>query len=118
MVRLMLVFVVFATSKVTAQEACIEPFRPDANYLAEMEYEAQEMREAYRGYFSEVEDYLNCLNSSSARIRQDATAAAQDYNHVLDQYPVQSGQPEQVPRVEMRDSGTLFLDYEAKWLQR
>ena len=120
MVRLALVLIVFAISSVTAQEACIEPFRPDANYLADGGYEAQEMRETYRGYFSEVEGYLNCLNRSSARIRQEATAATQDYDRVLDRYPVQQGQgiePPQVPRVELSESGTLFLDYEAKWLQ-
>ncbi|UAB91076.1 hypothetical protein I5192_18185 (plasmid) [Ruegeria sp. SCSIO 43209] len=83
-------------------------------------YGAGEIRSAYRSYFSDVEDYLNCLNHASARIRWEATAAAQDYNRVLDQYPVEPGQgsePEQVPRIEMTDSGTLFLDYQAEWLK-
>lgn len=120
MVRLVMVFVVCIASGATAQEACIEPFRPDIHYLADGGSDAQDMRSAYQVYFSEVEDYLNCLNHSSARIRQEATAAAQDYNRVLDQYPVEAGQAveaEPILRVELRDSGTLFLNYEAKWLQ-
>ncbi|MDA3856942.1 MAG: hypothetical protein PF480_01550 [Roseovarius sp.] len=120
MVRLALVFAISATSLVTAQEACIEPIRPDAGYLVDADYEALEIREAYRGYFSAVEGYLNCLNRSSARIRQEATAAAQDYDRVLDQYPVQPGQggePPPAPRVEMSETGTLFLDYQAEWLR-
>jgi len=118
--RLALVFLVLTAAKGTAQETCVEPLRPDAGYLVDAGNEAWEMREAYRGYFSEVENYLNCLNHASARIRREATAAAQDYSRVLDQYPVQSGQggePPQTPRIEMGESGTLFLDYEPKWLQ-
>lgn len=118
--RFVFVFVVLAVSEVTAQEACLEPLRPDAEYLADGGYEGQDMRDAYRGYFSQVEDYLNCLNRASSRIREEATATAQDYNRVLDQYPIQLEQavePAQAPRVELSDSGTLFLDYEAKWLQ-
>ena len=120
MVCLALVFVIFTASKVIAQEACVEPVRPDVDYLKDAGYEAQDIREAYRGYFSEVEDYLNCLNRSSARIRQDATTAAQDYDRVLDQYPAQPGQggePPPAPRVEMSETGTLFLDYQAEWLR-
>ena len=121
MVRLALAFVLCAVSGApSAQEACFEPIRPDTSYLVDGGYDAHEIRETFRAYFSEVEDYLNCLNYSSARIRQDATAAAQDYNRVLDQHPIQPAEgiePEQAPRIEMTGNGTLFLDYEAKWLQ-
>lgn len=120
MVRLALVFVIFTAANVMAQEACVEPVRPDAGYLTDAGYEALEIREAYQGYFSEIEEYLNCLNRSSARIRQEATAAAQDYDRVLDQYPAQPGQggePPPAPRVEMSETGTLFLDYQAEWLR-
>ncbi|WP_299869730.1 hypothetical protein [uncultured Roseobacter sp.] len=115
-----MVVAMLAASSSVAQEVCLEPVRPDAGYLADAGYGAGEIRLAYRGYFSDVEDYLNCLNRSSARIRREATAAAQDYNRVLDQYPVDPGQgsePELVPRIEMTDSGTLFLDYQAEWLK-
>lgn len=104
----------------SSYESCLEPFRPDVGILVDGGYEAQEMRDEFRTYFSEVEDYLNCLNSSAARIRKEATAAAQDYNRVLDQHPVEPGQsvePETAPRVELTESGTLFLDYNAEWLQ-
>ncbi|WP_298921085.1 hypothetical protein [uncultured Roseobacter sp.] len=118
--RLTLVIAMLTASDSVAQEACIEPVRPDAGYLADAGYEAGEIRSAYRGYFSDVEDYLNCLNQSSARIRQEATAAAQDYDRVLDQYPSepeQGGAPERAPRIEMTDGGTLHLDHQAGWLR-
>ncbi len=96
--RLTLVVAMLAASNSAAQEACIEPVRPDAGFLADAGYGAGEIRSAYRSYFSVVEDYLNCLNQASARIRQEATAAAQDYNRVLDQYPVEPGQGSGPPR--------------------
>ncbi len=118
--RLTLVIAILAASNSVAQEVCIEPVRPDESYLADEGYGAREIRSAYRSYFSDVEDYLNCLNHASARIRQQATAAVQDYNRVLDQYraePGQGSESEQGPRIEMTDSGTLFLDYQAEWLK-
>ena len=118
--RLALVFLVTATAEASAHETCIEPFRPDAEILADGGFNAEELREEFRTYFSEVEDYLNCLNNSAARIRQEATAAAQDYNRVLDKHPVEparSVEPEPVPAVDLTDSGRLFLDYNAGWLK-
>lgn len=118
--RLTLVIAMLTASNSVAQEVCIEPIRLDAGYLSDAGYDAGEIRSAYRSYFSDVEDYLNCLNHASTRIRQEATAAAQDYNRVLDQYPVepgQGGESEQAPRIEMTDSGTLFLDHQAEWLK-
>ena len=118
--RLILVIAMLAASSSVAQEVCLEPVRPDAGYLADAGYGAGEIRSAYRGYFADVEDYLNCLNQTTARIRQEATSAAQDYERVLDQYPVkpgQGGEPERAPRIDMADSGTLFLDYQAEWLK-
>ncbi len=120
MCRLILVIVMLAASNSAAQEACIEPVRPDAGFLADAGYGAGEIRSAYRSYFSDVEDYLNCLNQASARIRREATAAAQDYNRVLDRYPVEPGkgsEPKRSPRIEMTDSGTLFLNHQAEWLK-
>ncbi|WP_299960837.1 hypothetical protein [uncultured Roseobacter sp.] len=120
MERLTLVIAILVASEGSAQEACIEPVRPDAGYLVDAGHEAVEIRSDYRGYFSDVEDYLNCLNHASARIRRAATAAAQDYNRVLDQYPVEPGQGrelEQAPRIEMTDRGALFLDHQAGWLK-
>ena len=118
--HLTLMIAILATSKGMAQEVCVEPVRPDAEYLADAGDSAEEIRSAYQGYFSEVEDYLNCLNQASARIRQEATAAAQDYDRVLDRYPREAGQggkSERAPRIEMTDSGTLFLDHQAEWLK-
>lgn len=69
----------------------------------------------FRRYFSEVEDYLNCLNETSGRIRDDARAAAYDYQHVLE--TTEPGRADQVanefqaPTVAMKDTGELFLDY-------
>lgn len=69
--RLALVFLALATAEASAHETCIEPFRPDAEILADGGFNAEELREEFRIYFSEVEDYLNCLNNSAARIRQE-----------------------------------------------
>ena len=118
--HLTLMIAILAASKGIAQEVCVEPVRPDAEYLADAGDSAEEIRSAYRSYFSDVEDYLNCLNQATARIRQEATAAAQDYDRVLDQYPVEPGQggdPERASRIEMTDSGTLLLDYRGEWLK-
>ena len=120
MLRLAIFVLMFSACHASAQDSCLEPFRPGAEFLADGGYDAQEIRAEIRTYFSEVEDYLNCLNRASARIRQEATAAAQDYNRVLDQHPVTPGQTsdlEQAPRVELSETGTLFLDYEAQWLR-
>lgn len=120
MARLTLMIAMLAASNSAAQEACIEPVRLDAGYLTDAGYGAGEIRSAYRGYFSDVEDYLNCLNQATARIRQEATSAAQEYDRVLDRYPVKPGEgiePEQAPRIEMSDSGTLFLNHQAEWLK-
>ncbi|MDU9004731.1 hypothetical protein [Sedimentitalea todarodis] len=115
-----LILALYAASRAVAQEVCIEPFRPNMEYLADGGVGPEEMRDAYRVYFSEVETYLNCLNVSSARIREEATAAVQEYNRVLDQYPAPKGQvveSEPAPRIEMSETGTLFLDYQADWLR-
>ncbi|MFV1761492.1 hypothetical protein VWY69_00210 [Phaeobacter sp. A90a-4k] len=118
--RLAFVLLAIATAEASAQETCTEPYRPDAEFLVDGGYDGQEMREEYRIYFSEVEDYLNCVNISAARIRQEAIAAAQDYNRVLDRHPVTAGvsiERKLVPDVELSESGTLFLDPNAGWLR-
>ncbi|MCA1337885.1 hypothetical protein [Pseudooceanicola marinus] len=98
----------------TAQELCIEPIRPEAAHLLDAGLSGAEVRAEFRRYFSEVEDYLNCLNETSARIRDDAQAAAYDYQHVLDMTdPGKNGWGAgefQPPTVEMKDTGELFFD--------
>ena len=98
-----------------AQELCIEPIRPEAAHLLDAGLSGAEVRSEFRRYFSEVEDYLNCLNETSGRIRDDARAAAYDYQHVLE--TTEPGRADQVanefqaPTVAMKDTGELFLDY-------
>ena len=96
-----------------ALAACFEPLRPEARHLADAGHSGSEIRQAFRRYFTEVEEYLNCLNQTANRIRQDARAAAYDYNRVLETYPrVPEARPEDpAPSVEMTDTGKLFLDY-------
>ena len=67
-----------------AHELCIEPIRPEAAHLLDAGFSGGEVRTEFRRYFTEVEDYLNCLNETSGRIRDDARAAAYDYQHVLE----------------------------------
>ena len=99
----------------TAQELCIEPIRPESAHLLDAGFSGAEVRAEFRRYFSEVEDYLNCLNETSGRIRDDARAAAYDYQQVLETTePGKTGQADdgfQPPSVAMKDTGELFLDY-------
>lgn len=98
-----------------AQELCIEPIRPEAAHLLDAGFSGGEVRTEFRRYFNEVEDYLNCLNETSGRIRDDARAAAYDYQHVLE--TTEPGRADQEadgfspPSVEMKDTGELYLDY-------
>lgn len=98
-----------------AQEICIEPIRPESAYLLSAGFSGAELRTEFRRYFSEVEGYLNCLNETSDRIRDDARAAAYDYQRVLettDPGEADQGDDEfQLPSVAMNDTGELFLDY-------
>ncbi|WP_282128048.1 hypothetical protein [Roseobacter litoralis] len=116
----MLILAICMASGASGEESCVEPFRPELEYLSDGGLSPEEIREAYRDYFSGVEDYLNCLNCSSARVRQEATAAAQEFSRVLDQYPASPGaavEPEPVPRFDMSETGRLFLDHRAGWLR-
>lgn len=98
-----------------AQELCIEPIRPESAYLLDAGLTGAEVRTEFRRYFNEVEDYLNCLNDASGRIRDDARAAAYDYQKVLEtKEPGKADQGDdgfQPPSAEMKDTGELFLDY-------
>lgn len=98
-----------------AQELCIEPVRPEAAHLLDAGFSGAEVRVEFRRYFGEVEDYLNCLNETSGRIREDARAAAYDYQQVLETTePGKAGQGDDGFRpqsVAMKDTGELFLDY-------
>lgn len=64
------------TAPVAAQALCIGPIRPEATYLLDAGVSGAEVRTEFQRYFSQVEDYLNCLNDTSGRIRDDARAAA------------------------------------------
>ncbi|ATG37837.1 hypothetical protein PhaeoP23_03760 (plasmid) [Phaeobacter piscinae] len=104
-----------SAAPVAAQELCIEPIRPESVYLLDAGFSGAEIRAEFRRFFSEVEVYLNCLNETSARIRQDARAAAYDYQHVLETTEPGKADPAddgfQPPSVALRDTGELFLDY-------
>ncbi|WP_349294788.1 hypothetical protein ABEB22_20275 (plasmid) [Thioclava sp. 'Guangxiensis'] len=103
------------TAPGTAQEMCIEPIRPEAAHLLDAGFSGAEVRAEFRRYFSEVEHYLNCLNETSAQIRDDAQAAANDYQHVLE--TTEPGPTDQdvdgflPPSVDMTDTGKLYLDH-------
>ena len=106
---------VFA-APVATQELCIEPIRPESAFLLDAGFSGGgEIRSEFRRYFSEVEVYLNCLNESSGRIRDDARAATNDYQHVLEtKEPSRADQGAnefQPSRIEVKDTGELFWDY-------
>lgn len=99
----------------TAQELCIQPIRPEAAHLLDAGFSGAEVRVEFRRYFNEIEDYLNCLNAKSGRIRGEARSAAYDYQHVLETTELgDAGQVDdefQPPSVAMKDTGELFLYY-------
>lgn len=97
-----------------AQELCIEPIRPEAAHLLDAGFSGAEVRSEFRRYFSEVEDYLNCLNETSGRIRADARAAAYEYRHVLETTDPDEGKLDTdilYSSEVMKETGELFLDY-------
>lgn len=103
------------TAPGTAQELCIEPIKPESAYLLDAGFSGAEVRAEFRRYFSEVEDYLNCLNEASGRIRDAARAAAYDYENVLETTaPGESDTDDEkfrFPSVAMKDTGELFLKH-------
>ncbi|MGY9047556.1 MAG: hypothetical protein ACKVKF_10925 [Rhodobacterales bacterium] len=117
MIRKLLVLVCVVATPVSglADGVCFEPTRPEAAYLLDAGFSGGEIRRAFRTYFTEVEGYLNCLNETSARIRQEARAAAYDYNHVLDTYPHEPGTETDgariAPSIRLKETGELFLNY-------
>ena len=94
---------------------CIEPIKPYAeDYLAQAA--KAELRDDFNYYFKDVEAYLNCLNAMSVRVHTEAQRAANEYARLLDLLPPAPWQaePEQeVPQIEMRDSGTINLGPES-----
>jgi hypothetical protein len=97
----------------TAQELCIEPIRPEAAHLLDAGFSGAEVRAEFRRYFGEVEDFLNCLNETSGRIRDDARAAAFDYQNVLETTePGKADQGDdgfQPPNIAMKETGELIM---------
>lgn len=65
---------------------CFRPYppSPDLYYGLEM---AEFMREDYRIYFNDVESYLNCVNQSSAQVRQESRQTAYEFDRLLSQIP-------------------------------
>lgn len=96
-------------------QACVEPVRPELAYLEDAGFTGAELREQYHLYFADVEVYLNCLNASSGRIREEARAAAYDYQQVLNRHPhapdAETDGEHSAPEVSMRESGELYLSY-------
>lgn len=103
------------TAPGAAQELCIEPTRPEAAHLLDAGFSGAEVRAEFRRYFGEVEDFLNCLNETSGRIRDDARAAAFDYQHVLETTePGKADQGDdgfQPPNIAMKETGELIMRY-------
>ncbi|MBY6141971.1 hypothetical protein KUV26_21265 [Leisingera daeponensis] len=111
---LMAVAVAMVPGNLAAQD-CVEPVRPELAYLEDAGFTGAEMREHYRLYFADVEVYLNCLNASSGRIREEARAAAYDYQQVLNRRSyatdAETDGEHNASEVSMRESGELYLSY-------
>ncbi|UWQ86027.1 hypothetical protein [Leisingera caerulea] len=113
--RLLMAVALSAVPGNLAAQACVEPVRPELAYLEDAGFTGAELREHYRLYFADVEVYLNCLNASSGRIREEAMAAAYDYQQVLNRHPhapdAETDGEHSAPEVSMRESGELYLFY-------
>ena len=113
--RLLMAVALAAVPGNLAAQACVEPVRPEPAYLEDAGFTGAELRKHYRLYFADVEVYLNCLNASSGRIREEARAAAYDYQQVLNRHPhvpgVETNGEHSAPEVSMRESGELHLSY-------
>ncbi|UWQ35370.1 hypothetical protein K3555_22870 (plasmid) [Leisingera sp. M527] len=114
-IRFLMSAVLAAVPGNLAAQACVEPVRPELAYLEDAGFTGAELREHYRLYFADVEVYLNCLNAGSGRIREEARAAAYDYQQVLNRHPhatdAETAGEHNAPEVSMRESGDLYLSY-------
>lgn len=70
-------------------ENCIEPIKPEANYLHDAGYTGDEIHAAFRDYFREVEDFLNCWNQVTYRVHEEARSASYELSSALRKYPSQ-----------------------------
>ncbi|MCE6958107.1 hypothetical protein LAZ40_03430 [Cereibacter sphaeroides] len=106
------------SSACLAAATCLEPVRPDRAFLEDAGFSPAEIRTEYRTYFTDVEDFLNCLNDVAARVRTEARTAAYDFDRALKELPQDrqslSGSedgfaPSTVP---LQETGRLFLSQE------
>lgn len=65
-------------STAMASLMCLEPARPDLALLRDAGLSAEEVRNEFETYFSDVEGFLNCINEASERVRVEARSAAYD----------------------------------------
>jgi len=76
-----------ATSAKALAETCVAASKPDARVLHDSGYSKQEIQTAFEEYFREAEDFLNCWNQVTFRVREEARAASNEYAEALRAYP-------------------------------
>lgn len=65
-------------SNAMASLMCLEPTRPDLALLRDVGLSAEEVRNEFQTYFTDVERFLNCINETAERARVEARMAAYD----------------------------------------
>lgn len=94
-----LYLITFLVTVSSAQAQCIKPpIRPDPGALVASGYSAADLRRHYQAYFNETENYLNCVNSESGRVRVEAKRASEEYGRVLRRYPLKPGETVERPQ--------------------
>jgi len=109
-------FFILAAGPVCA-ENCIEPIKPEAAYLHDAGYTGDEIHAAFRTYFREVEDFLNCWNEVTYRIHDEARSASYELSSALRKYPSRHNHDEAVEGLSgfiasdapLIETGTLIL---------
>ncbi|MCE6967546.1 hypothetical protein [Cereibacter sphaeroides] len=106
------------SSACLAAPICLEPVRPDRAFLEDAGFSPAEIRTEYRSYFTDVEDFLNCVNETAARVRSEAQTAAYDFDRALRELPQErlssSGSEDDFApsTVPLQETGRLFLSQE------
>lgn len=107
-------------SQAAAQE-CLEPLKPEPNYLRDAGYSRDEIHAEFRRYFTDVEAFLGCMNRTTSRVHDETRQAAYALDSFLRANPPTRGGSDVEARpdgfvestVELLESGRLILNFDA-----
>lgn len=85
--RLIGVVLLGIPSTTMAALSCEEPARPDLALLLDAGLSAEQAKNEFRNYFTDVEVFLNCINETSERVRVEARSAVYDLAQIRGRFP-------------------------------